>query len=122
MAKVNFNVEHKRILDEYLLKIPGVVSGKMFGYPAYYINRKLFACVYEKGIGVKIPEDKVNELIGNEGIIHFQPMGRAKMREWIQINREKSEDYLNDQEIFDISIRFVSTLANKKNRKKQKLN
>jgi hypothetical protein len=117
MAKVNFNVEHKRILDEYLLKIPGVVSGKMFGYPAYYINRKLFACVYEKGIGVKIPEDKANELIGNEGIIHFQPLGRAKMREWIQINREKSEDYLNDQEIFDISIRFVSTLANKKKKK-----
>ena len=119
MAKVNFNVEHKRILDEYLLKIPGVVSGKMFGFPAYYINNKLFACVYENGVGVKIPEDKANELIGKEGIIYFKPMGRAKMREWIQINREKSEDYRNDQEIFDISIRFVSMLANKKQKKNE---
>jgi hypothetical protein len=36
------------------------------------------------------------------------------MREWIQINREISEDYLKDQEIFNISIKFVSTLGSKK--------
>jgi hypothetical protein len=115
MGNLNFNMDHKRILDSFLLDIPGVVSGKMFGYPAYYIKRKLFACVYENGVGVKIPENKVNEFIGKKGIIYFKPRGRAKMREWIQINREKSEDYLNDQEIFDISIKFVSTLGSKKN-------
>jgi hypothetical protein len=114
MGKANFNIDHKRILDSFLLERPGVVSGKMFGYPAYYIKKKLFACVYEDGVGIKIPEKKAIELIGKKGIIHFQPLGRAKMREWIQINREKSEDYLKDQEIFDISIKFVSTLASKK--------
>jgi hypothetical protein len=114
MGNVNFNIEHKRVLDSFLLEIPGVVSGKMFGYPAYYINKKLFACVYENGVGIKIPENKANELIGKKGIIHFQPLGRAKMREWIQLNREKSEDYLKDQEVFDISIKFVSILGSKK--------
>jgi len=115
MGIANFNVEYKKILDSFLLKTPGVVSGKMFGYPAYYINNKLFACLYENGVGIKIPEDKANELIGKKGIVHFQPLGRAKMREWIQINRERSEDYLKDQEIFDFSIKFVSSLASKKN-------
>jgi hypothetical protein len=115
MGKANFNVENKKILDSFLLETPDVVSGKMFGYPAYYINKKLFACVYENGVGIKIPEDKANELKGNEGIIHFQPLGRAKMREWIQINRTRSEDYLEDKEIFDYSIKFVSSLPNKKN-------
>ena len=114
MGNANFNIEHKKVLDSFLLEIPGVKSGKMFGYPAYYIKKKLFACVYENGVGVKIPENKANELIGKKGIIHFQPMGRAKMREWIQINREISEDYLKDQEIFNISIKFVSTLGSKK--------
>jgi hypothetical protein len=113
MGKVKFNIQHKKVLDSFLLKTPGVVSGKMFGYPAYYIQQKLFACVYEDGVGIKIPEDKANELVGNEGIIQFQPLGRAKMREWIQINREKSEDYLNDQEIFVSSIKFVSSLGRK---------
>ncbi len=114
MGNAKFNVDHKRVLDSILLNTPGVVPGKMFGYPAYYINKKLFACVYDNGVGIKIPENKAKDLIGKKGIIHFQPLGRQKMREWIQINREKSEDYLKDQEIFDVSIKFVSSLGNKK--------
>ncbi len=113
MDTANYNVEHKKILDSFLLKTHGVVSGKMFGYPAYYINKKLFACLYENGVGIKIPERKANELIGKKGIVHFQPLGRAKMREWIQINRERSVDYLKDQEIFNDSIKFVSSLGKK---------
>ena len=116
MANIKFDPEHKKILDSFLLEIPEVVPGKMFGYPAYYINKKLFACLYENGVGIKVPEDKAKEFIGKKGIIPFQPLGRAKMKEWIQINRENSEDYLYDQEIFDISIKFVSTLTNKINK------
>jgi len=114
MNKADFNQEHKKVVDSLLLKILGVVSGKMFGYPAYYINKKLFACIYENGVGVKVPENVANDLIGKEGIIHFQPMGKAKMKEWIQINREKSEDYLKDKVIFEKSIKFVSLLGSKK--------
>lgn len=83
----------------------------MFGYPAYYVNKRLFACLYEDGVGIKVPEDKAKQLIGHDGIIHFQPLGRRKMREWIQINRDNSEDYLKYKEIFDISIEFVLSLA-----------
>jgi len=111
---IKFNKEHKKVLDSFLLGKIGVVQGKMFGYPAYYINKKLFACLYEDGVGIKVPESEANELIGNDGIIPFQPLGRAKMREWIQINREISEDYLKDEDIFDISIEFVSSIAGKK--------
>ncbi|MGZ7043429.1 MAG: MmcQ/YjbR family DNA-binding protein [Methanobacterium sp.] len=114
MGKAKFNPKHKEILDSFLLEKPGVVPGKMFGYPAYYVNKKLFACLYEDGVGIKVTEDNANELIGSEGIIPFQPLGRRKMREWIQINREKSEDYLKDEKIFEISIEFVSALASKK--------
>lgn len=32
MGKVKFNIEHKKVLDEFLLRTPGVVSGMMFGY------------------------------------------------------------------------------------------
>ena len=110
MAEMNFNQNHKKILDSFLLEIPGVMPGKMFGYPAYYINKKLFACLYENGVEIKVPENKANELIRKKEIIRFQPLVRAKMREWIQINRENSVDYLKDQEIFDISVKFVSEL------------
>lgn len=114
MSEIKYNPQHKEIIDSFLLAVPGVSPGKMFGYPAYYINRRLFACLYEDGVGVKVPTKLADDLIGKEGIVHFQPMGKAKMKEWIQLNREKSADYLNDQGIFEESIRFVSSLGDKK--------
>ncbi len=78
MGKANFNVEHKKILDSFLLETPGVVSGKMFGYPAYYINNKLFACVYENGVGIKIPGNKANELIGKRRYNSFSTFRKSK--------------------------------------------
>ena len=113
MNMIKFNTEHKRVIDTFLLRIPGVVPGKMFGYPAYYINKKLFACIYENGVGLKVPEELVNQLVGREGFAHFQPLGRKKMREWIQINKERSEDYLKDQDVFESSVKYVSTLGAK---------
>lgn len=114
MVKPHYNQRHKDVLDSLLLKMPGVVPGKMFGYPAYYVGKKLFACLYEKGVGIKVPENLANSLIGKDGIISFQPMGKAKMREWIQINREQSSDYRGDEDVFKASIRFVSSLLETK--------
>lgn len=113
MAKMDFNVEHKKVLDALLLHLPDVTAGKMFGYPAYYAHRKLFACVYGDGVGIKVPEDVANHLLSKENVVPFQPMGKSKMREWIQINRSLSEDYKLDQEIFQCAVQFVGTLKNK---------
>ncbi|MBN1190986.1 MAG: hypothetical protein JXA46_14620 [Dehalococcoidales bacterium] len=113
MAKVIFSPEVKQVVDSILLKNPSVVPGKMFGYPAYYINKKLFACIYENGAGLKVPADAVDQLVGKKGIVHFQPLGRAKMKEWIQINRENPEDCFNDIDIFETSMSFVASLNQK---------
>jgi hypothetical protein len=34
-------------------------------------------------------------------------MGKARMREWVQINLERSEDYRKYRAVFDESIGFV---------------
>jgi hypothetical protein len=80
----------------------------MFGYPAYYINKKLFACLYGEGVGIKVPAKLAESLVGKKGIIRFQPKGRKPMKEWIQINHERSEDYRMDEEILKISVEYVS--------------
>lgn len=94
-------------MDSILLELPRVPSGKMFSYPAYYAGKKLFACVNEDIVGIKVSEDLAKELIGSEGIINFQPKGRSKTSEWIQINRQDPNDYLKDNEIFKASIDYV---------------
>ena len=89
MSKAEFNSTHKEFLDTFLLKIPYVKEGKMYGYPAYYVGGKLFATLYMAGVCVKIPDSSVAELLKRDGIIPFEPMGR-KMREWVVIVRKNS--------------------------------
>ena len=79
--------------------------------------RNFFTCLYEEGVGKKVPEILAKELIESEDIIYFQPMGRRKMREWIQINRKNSEEFLQDQEVFQTSIEFVWSLIKTKTNK-----
>lgn len=110
MGKAVFNPEIKEVLDSFLLDNPKVIPGKMFGYPAYYVNKKLFACLYEEGVGVKVPFELAQELIGMEGITSFVPLGRRVMKEWIQINRINPEEYRDDKEIFKKSFDFVEGL------------
>jgi len=111
MSNVQFNNKHKEILDSFLLDMPIVNPGKMYGHPAYYVGGKLFASLYMEGVCVKIPETRVKELLKKDGIEPFVPMGR-KMREWIYIVRQKSEEYLKYRDIFEESIEFVASLAN----------
>jgi hypothetical protein len=107
-----FNPDHKVVLDELLLANPLVRAGKMFGYPAYYIGKKLCICLYEEGVGVKIPEATATRLLEEDKhVVPFQPLGRPKMRQWIQINLARSKDYKKYLPVFEESIRFVADQA-----------
>jgi hypothetical protein len=119
MSNVQYNEKHKKILDSFLLDIPVVKPGKMYGHPAYYVGGKLFASLYMDGVCVKIPIPRVKELLEKDGIKPFEPMGR-KMKEWILIVRDRSQDYINDRYIFEESIEFVSSLAGLNLEKKKK--
>lgn len=113
MAKTSFNAAHKKILDTLLLSIPGVTVGMMFGYPAYYVDGKMFACLYGEGVGIKVPEDVANALLGRNEVVPFQPMGRSRMREWVQINRPVSADYRLDREAFQRAVEFCGKRGRK---------
>ena len=104
----NFNPEHKTVLDDILLGNSLVRPGKMFGLPAYYVGRKLCICLYEEGVGVKLPEQSAAKLLEQDSnVVPFQPLGKPKMREWIQINLSRSEDYKKYRLLFEESIQFL---------------
>jgi hypothetical protein len=105
---VNFNSGHKTILDDLLLGDSNVRPGKMFGFPAYYVGKKLCICLYEQGVGIKLPEQSAKKLLEtDQNVVPFQPLGKPKMREWIQINLSRSEDYRQYESVFDESIRYL---------------
>jgi hypothetical protein len=104
----DFNQDHKSVLDELLLDHPHVRSGKMFGFPAYYAGKKLCICLYQQGVGVKLPEQLAEKLLATDpNIVPFQPMGKPKMREWVQIDLTRSGDYRQYKSVFDESIKHV---------------
>ena len=105
---INFNSENKVFLDKLLLDYPHIRPGKMFGFPAYYVAKKLAICLYEQGVGVKLPEQSVIKLLETDSnIVPFQPMGKPKMREWVQINLNNPENYIQYKAVFEESIRYL---------------
>jgi len=107
-AVARFSLEHKAVLDDMILGNPRVRAGKMFGFPAYYAGKKLCICLYEQGVGIRLPEQSAAKLLASDtNTVPFQPMGRRKMREWVQINLSRSEDYRKYESLFGESIRHV---------------
>jgi hypothetical protein len=101
-------LSHKAVLDSFLLKIPGVSEGEMTGLPAYFVAQKMFACICNDGVGIRLSGSEAANLQFSMGnVVPFQPKGRPSSREWIQINHENSADYEKDLKIFQASIAFV---------------
>lgn len=80
----------------------------MFGYPAFFVGRRMFACVYGDGVGVKVPVELAAELLLRRDTRAFRPQGRSTMREWVQIDHARSSDYEADLHVLLASKRFVS--------------
>jgi hypothetical protein len=111
MATIAYNSGHKTVLDRLLLEYPAVHAGKMFGFPAYYAGKKLCICLYEDGVGIKLPEATAARLLQTDPhVIPFRPLGKARMREWVQINLPRSEDYRQYVSVFEEAVQYVLTV------------
>ncbi|HSE00993.1 MAG TPA: hypothetical protein VLB72_09705 [Burkholderiales bacterium] len=98
----------KAQIDALLLKLPGVSARKIHGLDAYFVSDRMFACISDRGIGLRLPAATATELhFARDNIVPFQPAGMASSREWIQINRADAADYEKDLELFQASIEFV---------------
>ncbi len=102
------DLSHKQVLDAMLLKLHGVEAGEVTGLLAYFVGKKMFACITNGGVGVRLPAaDAANLQFSKDGVVPFQPKGMKSTREWVQINHENSADYAQDLAIFQSSIAFV---------------
>lgn len=102
------NLAHKAVLDALLLQIPGVEAGEMSGLPAYFINKRMFACIANGGIGIRLPAPTAANLqFSNKYASPFQPKGIPSTREWVQLTHEEPASYEQDRDLFLASVEFV---------------
>ena len=98
----------KEHLDALLLALPGVEARKLKGLDAYFVSDKMFACVGDRGVGLRLPVAMATDLqFSREGIGPFSPGGVASTREWIQVERENPADHARDMELVQASIDYV---------------
>jgi hypothetical protein len=98
----------KEQIDAVIMKIPGVVSKKLSGLDAYFVNDRMFACISGNGVGLRVPVATARELqFSRENVVPFQPAGVSGSKEWIQIDRADAADYEKDFDLFREAFDFV---------------
>ena len=108
MKTDNTNPAYKAVIDSLLLQIRGVEAGEMSGLPAYFINKRMFACIANGGVGIRLPAATAANLqFSNQNASPFQPKGMPATREWVQLSHEDPASYEKDKELFLASIEFV---------------
>lgn len=110
---VKFNEDNKQVLDEIFGGLPGVRLAKAFGFPGYYLGKKMIACVYEDGLGIKVPQELAQKLLSDGRAMPFKPYGRHTMRQWVFVVHENPVDFKGDLDIFIQSIEYISSLEDK---------
>ena len=107
MGSLNYDLEQKMMLDRLLLEYPDVSAGVVFGLPCYKINGVVFATLYGEGVGIKLPEARVRELLEQPGFVPFRPFGRNRGKEFVHITHENLEDYRHDKPLFEEAMRYA---------------
>lgn len=98
----------KAQIDALLLKLPGVTARRLGGVDAYFVSDKLFACVGDKGLGLRLPAATATELqFSCEYVGPYSPGGMATTREWVQIMREDPADLAKDMDLVQQSLDYV---------------
>ena len=102
--------DRKTKIDAILLRLPGVVGKKLNKLDAYFVSDRMFACISDTGIALRLPSATVTDLQfsrSDVGPFSAGGLGAAATREWLQINRENAADYEKDLELFKASLDFV---------------
>ena len=98
----------KEQIDALLLKLPGVSARRIGNVDAYVVSDKMFACVGDKGLGLRLPAPVATELqFSCEYIGPYAPGGMASTREWVQIKRDDPADFAKDMDLVQQSLDYV---------------
>ena len=104
----------KEMLEAFFADDASVRAGHMFGYPAFYIGRSMFACLFDGQLGLKVPEVVANEARNLADVTDFRPNGKPKMREWIQFSVESKADLENHTELINHAVEYAHLNTQKK--------
>ena len=78
------------VADRLLAEDPELRAGRMFSADGLKTAGRFFAIVSKGDLVVKLPEDRVDELVATEGAAPFV-VGKRRMREWVRLRPKDTE-------------------------------
>lgn len=98
-------------LSEWVLSIlPKAVVVRKPSGAMYQAGTKIFAFTRPDGVAMKLPEDRVAQLVDSRADASFLVMGTKTMREWLMLRYTAPGDYRKDGKLFDEAMKFVASL------------
>lgn len=104
-----YRADVKEVLDDLLLGMPGIKGGKAFGYPAYKVGRRIFAFVGGAGVGIKLNEARVQELMAEDPRCRiFEPAEGYLWPGWVSIDLADPDEYREYLDLLYEAIELIS--------------
>ncbi|HEY6911947.1 MAG TPA: TfoX/Sxy family protein [Myxococcales bacterium] len=100
--------------------IPDAARRSMFGFPAFFASGKMFACVYQEEVGMRLPGELAPRLKREERFAEFCPMGHRPMREWVAVDRERALRGGRLRELLAVAAGYARANARAKKENKKK--
>ena len=84
--------------------------GKMFGRPAGYAGRKMFACLMDDGLIVKLPTQVAKGEVRDGNATAFTMRGRPS-KAWIKYSPRSAREAGRLAPILEVAARYVAEAA-----------
>lgn len=112
-STMTFRDDVREVVADMLEGRGDVRAGQMMGLPTWscVANRKMFIGVHGGGINLKLPKERVEQLLverPNE-TSRFKP-GERVMSGWVQIDHANPEDFEAEAGLIEEAIAYVSAL------------
>jgi hypothetical protein len=107
---IAFRADLQPFLAEFIEHHRGLRAGRMFGLPAGYAGRKMFVCLIEDGLIVKLPERVAKEEVLGGKAAAFARRGRPS-KSWIKYSPRNAREAGRLAPILEAAARYVAEAA-----------
>ena len=107
---IAFRSDLKPFLAEFIEQHRGLRLGRMFGLPAGYAGRKLFVCLIEEGLIVRLPEHVAKEEVRGRKGVPFSLQGNPS-RSWVKYTPRTAREASRLTPILEVAARHVVQAA-----------
>jgi hypothetical protein len=107
---IPFRTDLQPFLADFIEHHRGLRTGRMFGLPAGYAGRRMFVCLIEDGLIVKLPEQVAREELRRGNAAAFTRGGRPS-KAWIKYSPRNVREAHRLAPVLELAARHVAETA-----------